>query len=389
MSHLIVCELFAAVELFRIFGGELGSNGARAAESELRGQPQCGRNFGEERGEQAVAPARDYKQLAFAQAIQRSIDDLFGSHPEAGASELVTLDAKSSVKLGVSEAGAEGLHGYLGGKASQFEVKTFGEGSHPAFCGTVADAAGVVDEGRNRRHVDDGAEIARNQIAESRVSQAHGSHHVQLVHRFLSIKRRFPEPAHGAEACIVDKQREAVFKADSFGDGGKIGLGGKVRLHHFDSGWESAREFNGELLQAILAAGDEKEIVFGRELAGECGADTAGSAGDGNQCPGQKRTSVCRFACYRKQLRERMGRSHELFSNVLKREPLPHGRGSVLLSTLAGVGGSVVLLVTLMTLAHLLLHLVIGFLLIVVQHRTDLRVGVFPKGAELLSAVLL
>ena len=220
----------------------------------------------------------DDVEAAVGEGVEGFADDVAGAEPE-GRRDLVAVGAEDVVELGVGEAGAESLDGDAGGGAAHFEIEAFAEGGHPGLGGAVADVFDAAAEAGDGGDVDDAAGVAGGHGGEDGAAEADGGEDVEAVHLHLAVEGGFVEEAFGAEAGVVDEEVGAGgFKAG--GDAFEGGLGGEV----FDEGIGVA-ELGGELAEAVLAAGDEKEIVAaGAQLPRELRADAGRCAGYDCEC---------------------------------------------------------------------------------------------------------
>jgi hypothetical protein len=85
---------------------------------------------------------------------------------------------------------------------------------------------------------------------------------VQPVHIFLGREIRFPKPPFGAESGVVDQQNEPGVSGDSVRHMLDIFSFGQIGLENLNLGVVLGTEFFRDLLQLVLAASDQEQVMF-------------------------------------------------------------------------------------------------------------------------------
>ena len=132
--------------------------------------------------------------------------------------------------------------------------------------------------------MDDGAAVARHQIAQGGVRESDRGHDVQAVHLLLGGERRFPEQAVGAEAGVVHQELQAGLGPHAVRHARQIRLGRQIGDEHLARGAVRPSELRGEGVQPVLPPGHQQQVMARRQGAGELRADPAGGSGDDDDC---------------------------------------------------------------------------------------------------------
>ena len=156
---------------------------------------------------------------------------------------------------------------------------------------------------RRPRNVDNRPRALGNHAAKGGVRQVHGGHDVDLVHLVLARDVGLEEEALGTEAGVVHEDLETGGGVDVMHD--SLDAGGGCEVGHQGVGADAigACEVGRDLLEAVQAAGDEREVVARlREFTGESNTQSCGCSrndGEAHSAFRARKASISSISCGR------------------------------------------------------------------------------------------
>lgn len=217
------------------------------------------------------------------QVAKGSLDDITRRGPQEAEEIAGVAVAAALVKIGVGQAGAEGLDADSG--VTDFFVESDGEVVLIGLGGGIERVGDEGDEGADGGDVDDGALAAGFHGRQDGVAETPNDFAVDAKHGGVGLGRGLEKGTLLAETRVVD---EEVQVRDGLGpdfDGVEAGRVVEIGGEDFD-GAEFVLEF---LEDGFVPAGEVYLGAAGGEFARESLADAAGGAGDEGGAEGEWR----------------------------------------------------------------------------------------------------